>query len=771
MGQLFVNNLTLTLSEDVVTNQPTLSVVSSTGLPTFQVGDWLYLTLTDIREGGELRWEIVKVTSWTGTTLTVVRGQDGTAAQVWLAGAKASLRVTAADMAELEAAATPAQLLEKIKTVDGSGSGLDADLLDGLHAASTNTASTVVSRDTSGNFAAGTITATLSGNSSTATKLQTARTINGVSFDGSANITINAVDSTARVASSLLGVANGVATLDATGKVPSTQLPSYVDDVVEAANLASFPATGEIGKIYVALDTNKAYRWSGSAYVYITSGAVDSVAGKTGVVTLVKGDVGLGSVDNTSDATKNVLSATKLTTARTIALAGDVTGSASFDGSANISIATTVAANSVALGTDTTGNYVAGVTAGQGITVTGTAGEGWSPTIGLAALDLTLFPTSNFKKSVKVATTANITLSAAQTIDGIALVAGDRVLVKDQTTASQNGIYIVNASTWTRSVAANNSDEIDSAIVAVDQGTVNGGKFFTNTFKTTDVVGTTAMNWFEVATTSSNVASATKLATARTITLAGDQTGSVSFDGSANVTLTTANVPANLLADLKTVDGAGSGLDADLLDGIDSNGFAKAGGNTGALTVGTNDASNLTLETNNTARVTVGTSGNVGIGTSSPTAKLHISGGGIKLSNTVVADTTTLDWYEEGTFTPVVLGDTTAGTGTYTVQVGSYQRVGNRVHFGLHVGISGHTTAGNMLIGGLPFISSTSGFPEAVSLAYVNGLNYPAGSIPYGFVIPNTSSISLHSSKPLAAAVALAMDTTFELMISGTYEV
>jgi hypothetical protein len=64
-----------------------------------------------------------------------------------------------------------------------------------------------------------------------------------------------------------------------------------------------------------------------------------------------------------------------------------------------------------------------------------------------------------------------------------------------------------------------------------------------------------------------NAASATKLATARTITLAGDQTGSVSFDGSANVTLTTANVPANLLADLKTVDGAGSGLDADLLDG------------------------------------------------------------------------------------------------------------------------------------------------------------------------------------------------------------
>lgn len=126
---------------------------------------------------------------------------------------------------------------------------------------------------------------TITGNAGSATVLQTARTINGVSFNGSANITINAVDSTARVASSLLGAANGVATLDASGTIPSIQLPSFVDDVVEYANLASFPATGAAGKIYVALDTNKTYRWSGTVYIYITSGAVDSVGGNTGVVT------------------------------------------------------------------------------------------------------------------------------------------------------------------------------------------------------------------------------------------------------------------------------------------------------------------------------------------------------------------------------------------------------------------------------------------------------------------------------------------------------
>lgn len=107
-----------------------------------------------------------------------------------------------------------------------------------------------------------------------------------------------AAEAAARIAADALliplsqkGVANGVATLGSDGKVPATQLPSYVDDVLEFANLASFPATGETGKIYIALDTNKQYRWSGSVYVYITSGAVDSVNGETGVVVIDAADI------------------------------------------------------------------------------------------------------------------------------------------------------------------------------------------------------------------------------------------------------------------------------------------------------------------------------------------------------------------------------------------------------------------------------------------------------------------------------------------------
>lgn len=75
------------------------------------------------------------------------------------------------------------------------------------------------------------------------------------------------------------GAANGYAPLDSEAKIPALFLPSYVDDVVEGATLGAFPASGEGGKIYVALDTNKSYRWSGSVYVEIAAspGSTDAV--------------------------------------------------------------------------------------------------------------------------------------------------------------------------------------------------------------------------------------------------------------------------------------------------------------------------------------------------------------------------------------------------------------------------------------------------------------------------------------------------------------
>jgi hypothetical protein len=101
------------------------------------------------------------------------------------------------------------------------------------------------------------------------------------------------------------------------------------------------------------------------------------------------------------------------------------------------------------------------------------------------------------KTGVRAATTANITLSAPQTIDGVAVVAGDRVLVKNQTTASTNGIYVVAAGAWTRATDADtngtSTSELDYAHVGVQSGTANGG---TTWFLPQQVtIGTTAQTW------------------------------------------------------------------------------------------------------------------------------------------------------------------------------------------------------------------------------------------------------------------------------------
>lgn len=95
--------------------------------------------------------------------------------------------------------------------------------------------------------------------------------------------TIDEVDTKkVTVRTSQLGVANGVATLDSSGLVPSTQLPSYVDDIIEGyynstdgkfytTNAYTTAITGETGKIYVDVSTNLSYRYGGSSYVVITS--------------------------------------------------------------------------------------------------------------------------------------------------------------------------------------------------------------------------------------------------------------------------------------------------------------------------------------------------------------------------------------------------------------------------------------------------------------------------------------------------------------------
>ena len=134
--------------------------------------------------------------------------------------------------ARLSDARTPVAHNQAISTIDGLQTALDAKQASGSYAAASHT--------------------------------HTSSDITGFADDVAALIDTAAGDSIASLVN---------------GKVPSIQLPSYVDDVEEAADVASFPNTGESGKIYVATSSNKTYRWSGSGYVEISPspGSTDSV--------------------------------------------------------------------------------------------------------------------------------------------------------------------------------------------------------------------------------------------------------------------------------------------------------------------------------------------------------------------------------------------------------------------------------------------------------------------------------------------------------------
>ena len=133
------------------------------------------------------------------------------------------------------------------------------------------------------------------------------------------------------------GAANGYAPLGSDSKISAVYLPSYVDDVLEATNTAAFPVIGETGKIYVALDTNKTYRWGGSVYVEISAAP--------------------GSTDAVTEGSTNLY----FTTARARAAVSAGTG-------ISYSSSTGVIASTITQYTDAMAK--AAITAGTGITVT-----------------------------------------------------------------------------------------------------------------------------------------------------------------------------------------------------------------------------------------------------------------------------------------------------------------------------------------------------------------------------------------------------------------
>jgi hypothetical protein len=233
--------------------------------------------------------------------------------------------------------------------------------------------------------------------------------------------------------------------------------------------LPSEPSSPALSQFFYNSASNKFGYWNGSAWIY---GDTLSFANGGAINWSRSGDVITLSISNVTSSAPGFMAATD-----------------------KIKLDAATAANtaSTLVLRDSSGNIVvSGITA-TNMTV-GTNAVNPTDVVNLGTLLSYVTSGTKYKDAVRVATTANLALSGTLTVDGVALAAGDRVLVKNQTTATQNGIYVVAAGAWTRAADMPNGNAVSGAHVIVNEGATQADRVY---LCTTDnaTVNTTALTF------------------------------------------------------------------------------------------------------------------------------------------------------------------------------------------------------------------------------------------------------------------------------------
>jgi phage-related tail fiber protein len=339
-----------------------------------------------------------------------------------------------------------------------------------------------------------------------------------------------------------------------------------------ASGGAGAPSTLENAELAFNEASNILYYGTGTGGSGGSATSIIAIAGNGAFVDLSTSQTigGTKTFSNTivGSVSGNAGTATTWATARDLSLTGDATATlASVDGSANVSAALTLATVNSNIGafTKVTVNAKGLVTAATAATLAdlGTTSADFSmngykitnladPTNDQDAATKyyvdTVAQGLDVKASVKAATTANITLSGAQTIDGVSIVAGDRVLVKNQTTQADNGIYVAASGAWARSADANTWDELVSAYTFVEEGSTYADSGWVCTINKGGTLGTTPITWSQFSGAGTYLAGTGLTLTGNTFSITNTAVTAGSY-GSASDTLTaTVNAQGQLTA-------------------------------------------------------------------------------------------------------------------------------------------------------------------------------------------------------------------------------
>jgi hypothetical protein len=533
----------------------------------------------------------------------------------------------------------------------------------------------------------GAVTGNVTGNADTATALETARTIGGVSFDGSANIDLPGVNTGGNQDTS--GNAATATALETARTIGGVSFDGTADITLPGVNSTGNQDTSGNAATATALATARS----------IGGVSFDGTAN----ITLP----GVNSAGN-QDTSGNAATATALATARTITVAGDVTATAtSFDGSADITLTTAQAANSVDLGTHTTGNYVEqGATSGNGISGSVNS-EGGTFTVTSNATNSNTGSTIVFRDgsgnfsagTITASLTGNVTGNVASTgsntmasltTTGNVIVGGDLTVSGTTTTVDTETLLLAdNLITLNHNETGTPSQD---AGIEIERGTSTNKTLVWDETNDRWTVGTETF----VASTfsgalSGNATTATTLQTARNI-------GGVSFDGSANINLAGVNTAGNQ-------DTSGNAATATALETARTIGGVSFDGTANITLPGVNSAGNQNTSGNAATATTLQTARNIGGVSFNGSADINLPGvNSAGNQNTSGNAATATTWAN---------GRTISLTGDVTGTSGSFNGSGN---LSFSTSLAANTVTSSELSGATQFIIYNSAGTAVKSL-------------------------------------------------------